>query len=46
MNVIDLIAPTLPALLEHDRRPRRRCRARFTLHTAGAQIVDVAARAS
>ena len=41
MHVIDLIAPALPALLNDDRRPRRPCRAHFTLHTANAAIVDV-----
>jgi membrane-bound serine protease (ClpP class) len=40
MNVVDLIAPTLPALLRQidgrTTKPRH-----FTLHTAGATIVDV-----
>jgi membrane-bound serine protease (ClpP class) len=40
MNVIDLISPSLPALLK--KIDGRKSVARpFTLHTAGAQIVDV-----
>jgi membrane-bound serine protease (ClpP class) len=41
MNVIDLIAPTLPALLEQvDGRHTNAAGRVFTLHTAGATIVD------
>jgi membrane-bound serine protease (ClpP class) len=40
MNVIDLIAPTLPALLKSI-DGRKTVPRGFTLHTAGAQIVDV-----
>ena len=40
MNVIDLIAPTLPALLKTI-DGRKTVPRGFTLHTAGAQIVDV-----
>ena len=41
MNVIDLIAPSLPALLKTI-DGRKTVPRGFTLHTAGAQIVDVA----
>ncbi len=41
MHVVDLIAPTLPALLARiDRRHTNAAGRVFTLHTAGAAIVD------
>jgi membrane-bound serine protease (ClpP class) len=40
MNVVDVLAPTLPALLRQI-DGRRTVPRHFTLHTAGAQIVEV-----
>ena len=45
MNVIDLIAPTLPALLNRS-TARTTMPPGITLHTRDAEIVDDAARAS